>query len=272
MPELRRHETPSAAETIERDGRIEALLVDGLDRYFAAQFVDAINIWTRVLFLDRSHARARAYIDRARTALAERQRRTDEMLETGDELLEQGRTEAARTLLAEAVAVSGDDERAAALRLRLERVERAHAAARVGGRRPRIVDAEPVRPWAWPPRTPASAVALGLGAIVLVLVIGGGTAVTRTWLGLGEAAGGPLRVGSAPIALPVLSSADAALVRARSLYARGRLGEALRALDRVSVESPARAAADRLRNEIQQILLAGGPGIARITDPVEGRR
>jgi hypothetical protein len=59
--------------------------------------------------------------------------------------------------------------------------------------------------------------------------------------------------------LPVMSSGEVALVRARSLYGRGRLAEALQALDRVSVDSPVRAAADQLRVEIQQILLASGP-------------
>ena len=44
----------------DRLGQAEALLVDGLDCYFAARYEDAIHIWTRVLFLDRSHARARA--------------------------------------------------------------------------------------------------------------------------------------------------------------------------------------------------------------------
>ena len=39
-----------------------------------ADYEQAIHVWTRVLFLDRGHARARAYIERARSALAERQR------------------------------------------------------------------------------------------------------------------------------------------------------------------------------------------------------
>ena len=43
----------------------------------------AINVWTRALFLDRSHARARAYIERARSALAERQRESEELLQNG---------------------------------------------------------------------------------------------------------------------------------------------------------------------------------------------
>ena len=75
-----------------RDSQTEALLVDGLDRYFNGQYYEAINLWTRVLFIDRSHARARAYIDRARTALAERQRHVEELLHTANELVTRGDT------------------------------------------------------------------------------------------------------------------------------------------------------------------------------------
>ena len=49
---------------------------------------------------------------------------------------------------------------------------------------------------------------------------------------------------------------DAALVRARALYSRGRLSEALRALDRVAIDSELRPEADQLRVEIQRLLLA----------------
>ena len=129
MAEPRRLDSSSSPDAAGRDGEIDALLVDGLDRYFNGRYDDAIHIWTRVLFLDRSHARARAYIDRARTAVAERQRRSDELLATTGQLLDRGETEGARLLLAEAVAASGDDEHAAALRSRLERLERAAAGA-----------------------------------------------------------------------------------------------------------------------------------------------
>ena len=37
----------------EDEARIENLLVTGLDHYFAGEFEQAINLWTRVLFLDR---------------------------------------------------------------------------------------------------------------------------------------------------------------------------------------------------------------------------
>ena len=55
----------------DRDAKIEQLLLVGLDHYFAGRYELAINVWTRALFIDRSHARARAYIERARSAQAE---------------------------------------------------------------------------------------------------------------------------------------------------------------------------------------------------------
>ena len=61
--------------------KIEQLLLAGLDAYFAGQHEQAINIWSRVLFLDRAHARARAYIERARQALAERHRAAEALVQ-----------------------------------------------------------------------------------------------------------------------------------------------------------------------------------------------
>src|SRR5262245_45758019 len=149
MPESKRLESQPAAEVADRDSRVEALLLEGLDRYFAGQYEDAIHVWTRVLFLDRAHARARAYIDRARTALAERQRRAEEMLAATSELLAQGQTERARALLSQAEAASGDDQHTAALRAKLDRVERARLHA---GRRPHVpvvADLQPARRHQW---------------------------------------------------------------------------------------------------------------------------
>jgi hypothetical protein len=56
--------------------------------------------------------------------------------------------------------------------------------------------------------------------------------------------------------VPVLSTAEVALVRARTAVARGRLSEALKELDRVALGSPDRPAADQLRIEVQQLLMA----------------
>src|SRR5439155_13388122 len=88
-----------AASDADRTAKIEQLLLAGLDHYFAAQYDQAINVWTRALFLDRSHARARAYIDRARSAVAERQRESEELLQDGIAAFDRGDAGEARRLL-----------------------------------------------------------------------------------------------------------------------------------------------------------------------------
>ncbi len=243
-----RREIADAGAGPDRDSRVESLLVEGLDRYFAGRYEDAVHIWTRVLFVDRAHPRARAYIDRARTALAERQRRSDELLHASQTLLDQGRTGAARQLLTEAIAVTGDDERAAALRMRLDRAERARTGMPA-------VEA--------PSSTAVSSVDAYLQAPALWWGLVGVTALVMLWLVArvvlpasqsAEPAMTPAAVASSVV--PVLSSSDVALVRARTLYARGRLADALRALDRVAIESSLRTEADQLRVEIQRLLLS----------------
>src|ERR1700704_2911155 len=87
-----------AAADPDRDEKIEQLLLAGLDHYFAARYEHAINVWTRALFLDRSHPRAHAYIERARSALAERQRRSEELLQDGVSALNRGHGYEARRL------------------------------------------------------------------------------------------------------------------------------------------------------------------------------
>ena len=68
--------TPPAPSSPPDDqaARIDQLLTAGLDEYFAGRYDGAVQVWSRVFFLDRSNARARAYIERARSAVAERQR------------------------------------------------------------------------------------------------------------------------------------------------------------------------------------------------------
>src|SRR5688572_30912617 len=90
---------PQGASDTDRDAKIEQLLLVGLDHYFAAEYEQAINVWTRALFLDRSHARARAYIERARSAQAERQRESEELLHNGVAAFDRGESEEARRLL-----------------------------------------------------------------------------------------------------------------------------------------------------------------------------
>ena len=109
----------------ERDARIEEFLLAGLDHYFSEQYDLAINVWTRVLFIDRGHARARAYIERARGAIAERQRKGDELLYTGAVALDRGDAGTARELVTSAVEHGASADEALALIARIDRLETA---------------------------------------------------------------------------------------------------------------------------------------------------
>src|SRR3954464_2944843 len=117
------------------ESRIEELLLAGLDHYFNGQHELAISVWTRVLFLDRSHARARASIDRARRptprprasierargAIAERQREGEELLQTGAAAFNRGDADDARRLLTSAIERGAQPDEALAI---LERIDR----------------------------------------------------------------------------------------------------------------------------------------------------
>jgi tetratricopeptide (TPR) repeat protein len=254
MADPKRLDLSPVSDAADRDGQAEALLVEGLDHYFAGRFEQAIHLWTRVLFLDRSHARARAYIDRARLALSERQRQAEEMLQASRELIEQGRTEAARHLLSEVVAAGGDEERAEVLRVHLERVERIRLPPYPGAAQTAAAPGD-VPGWSWPRRSRHVTSLVALGATVVLIVVAATSPAVRDLIGLGGERSEITTVSSVA-SLPILSSSEVALVRARTLYSRGRLAEALQALERVSSESSVRAAADTLRVEIQQLLLA----------------
>ena len=178
MTDRSRFDAPAAALGSERDreARVEDLLLSGLDHYFAGQHELAINVWTRVLFLDRGHARARAYIERARGAIAERQREGEELLHTGAAAFQRGEAETARRLLTSAVEQGAGTEEALALLDRLDRLEAAGVRQESRTERRRRAAAEALHPdsaaprsiagsgglppaWSW--ASPAASVAIG---------------------------------------------------------------------------------------------------------------
>jgi len=269
MPESRRAPSLPGSDAADRDSRAEALLVEGLDRYFNGRYEDAIHLWTRVLFLDRSHARARAYIDRARTALTERQRVAEQMLHESREWLARGQTAEARSLLTEAVATSGDDERAAALRMELERVERAAA---LDVALPVPVRPTPVSDRLLRPLQSRAVMTLLIGlAVSLFLVAASASPTVQSLVGL-DTPPAPIASVAAGLEFPAPSRAEVALVRARTLFNAGRLAEALRVLDTVSADGVTRAEADKLRIDIQQLLLATGQKSAPEVRRPDGRQ
>jgi hypothetical protein len=214
----------SAASEPDRDAKIEQLLLAGLDHYFAAQYEHAITVWTRVLFLDRTHARARAYIERARSAQAERQRELEERAATQS---------AAADVLRPDVALAGE-------RTRLDRAT------------PRV---EPSA------RSKVRGTSASIAAAV-VLMLAGFAAINRWAPQQWAAWRGVLQTGprtALPVArdaLIVPRRAELSLERARSLTAEGHLRDALTILETVRPTDPERAEADRLRADIQRQLLA----------------
>jgi hypothetical protein len=144
------------------------------------------------------------------------------MLQESHVLLEQGQTAAARHLLVEAVAESGDDEHAAALRVRLERHERADAASRVEPGATAAI-AEVVPGWSWPRRSRTAMGAVAVLVAALVLVIGVTSTDVQDWVGL-RSDREQLLSRTAALKLPMLSSADVVDSRANPLQPRAAGG------------------------------------------------
>jgi hypothetical protein len=244
----------------ERDARIEELLLTGLDHYFAGRHELAINVWSRVLFLDRGHGKARAYIERARGAVSERQREADELFHTGVAALKRGDRIAARRLLTSAAERGAAGEEALALLHRLDRLEAAgrravtRAAARDPGADPAAAPAAPAgrdHRVAW--------VAGGILAGILIAAVAGAYLwmVTEPFdLGDGRSAGPAM----AADPLPVLSPSEIRLMRARDLFEKGRMHEALAMLDAGDPGDRLRASYDVLRATIQRRLIEAGAG------------
>ena len=245
----------------DRDARIEELLVEGLDHYFSERYELAINVWTRVLFIDRGHARARAYIERARSAAAERLRKGDELLHTGAAAFDRGDADAAREMIAAAVEHGASRDEALALLSRMDRLE---VAAAQSGTRTRLASRVAVSrrdPAVAPGHARLRWIAAGLiagvvlGAAVLALAVQRGIVRWPASLRGDVGVASPL---AAP--LPVPSSSELAFSRAQALHARGRLHDALAALDPIAYGDPLRARADELKAAIQRQLLAGARG------------
>ena len=237
----------------DREARIEQLLLTGLDHYFAGQHEQAINIWTRVVFLERHHDRARAYIERARSALAERQREVEELVQSGVAAYDAGETHAARDLLSRALERGSDTAH-----VFLERLNRMDASPVVADARTESAPARrsvPLRTRSSAPWTGWIAASIGAGLVAIVMLLGG--LPIGNWLSeLQHVSEAPAPQSPPADALPVVRASEAVLTRARALYAGGHFHDALRSLERIDIADPFRPDADRLRGEIQRDLLA----------------
>ena len=243
----------------DRDAKIEQLLLAGLDHYFAGQYQQAINVWTRALFLDRSHARARAYIERARGALAERQRESEELLQSGVQAFERGQGSEARRLLRDALDSGAPSDEALSLLDRLDRIDQASPAASPtvsSGAQARGPDRAPPRPAA--PSWRSGAWLKGRrGALGLAMVVVSVAAVLSV-VRFGPDTRPAAVASPAPdqeVVLPLPRRAERSLARAQTLAAGGRLRDALIALEDVRATDAEKAEADLLRGRLQRQLL-----------------
>jgi hypothetical protein len=181
--------------------------------------------------------------------MAERLRESDEILHTGVAAYNAGDIDRARELLTQAVEQGTDG--ADILLGRLNRVSgsgtpdtRFEPRARMSApdRGPLLVQR---RRWA-----AVTVVACAIAAVVFL-----GSLPFATWLSAPAVSGPALAPAVIDEPLPVVRTAEMAIVRARELYAGGQFHEALRTLDRVAFADPVRGEADRLRADIQRGLL-----------------
>lgn len=250
---------PEAAAGPDRDAKIEQLLLVGLDHYFAGRYEHAINVWTRALFLDRSHPRARAYIERARSALAEGQRESEELLQNGVAAFHRGDGDEARRLLRSAIDRGAPSEEALAL---LDRLDRVDTSAPAVPQEPVLRSAPSIGGPVSHPRRSSSPPPGVFIAVVVVAALAAFAAASSGVIDWRVLVGSdvPTTTLSAPIPREVMPPpprrGELSLARARTLAAAGHLRDALVALDGVRTTDPERPDADRLRADIQRQLIA----------------
>ena len=259
---------PSGSDA-ERDVKIEQLLLSGLDHYFKGRYQRAIDVWTRVLFLDRSHARARAYIDRARAALAEQLRESEEYLHTGVEAFKRGDVSEARALLTSAVERGGGRDEVLALLDRLNRLETAGGrgakprGSTTGTQTARAQEAGPAQQISRRP----------VRVVPLVLLFG--LVVASGYVALSWDRWAPVLVGSPTPSvvgltvgpsqpLPIPSASEVTMLRVERLVAAGRHHDALDLLASIGRGDPRAEEAEALRTAIQRELLAAAEPVSPV--------
>jgi hypothetical protein len=248
------------ASGADREAKLEQLLLLGLDHYFSAEYEQAVNVWSRALFLDRSNARARAYIERARSALSEKLRQSEELLHDGVAAFNRGEGGEARRLLEAAMHQGAPRDQALALLDRLDRLERGAApdvhgsVSRAGAPANDAIDRD----------RPSRTKRIVAGVAIAVLLLAGAAIVAVSnvsewrWVLAPSPSDAPAVTppNAGQRALPIPRRGETALARAEALAARGHLHDALNVLEDVRITDPQRPDADRLRTDIQRQLLA----------------
>ena len=245
--------TSSAPSSVPDDqaARVDQLLTAGLDEYFAGRYDGAVQVWSRVFFLDRANARARAYIERARSAVAERQR-VAEATAAGD--MHRSWGDDARPAEPRAATDPGVLVVSGALAARLAPPQAAPEAD--------VVDRGEVAPAATRPAKVAHA--LLVAAAGVLLFVAGYTVAARDRI-FELVSGVSARHGPAANA----RVSEVALHDARQAFEARRYDDARRALARIPAGDPLRPQADALAAQIQRAWPIVSPMLAPAA-PVRG--
>ncbi len=264
------------------------LFRQGEELYSRGLYHEAIHVWTRILFLDRGNSEARLRIDKAKEAVAERQRRLDAEIAEALALLESGDVDGARARVRSVLASDGSHGEANVLAAAIEALDRQ-------ARKPEAQEAQEAKSQAdaigTPPApSPAKGVVIKVakspkpgspriaraaGSRLKMAAFLSGVlllfAVSAFYLSMNWAAivsGGALGRASGSTAMvlpdsPAASAPDLSELRyfnGERLFAQGRYREALVELRRVDRDSVVVAEARSLILRIEDRLLRGPTG------------
>jgi hypothetical protein len=219
-----------------------------------------------VLFLDRNHDRARAYIDRARSAQAEQLRTSEALVHQGLEAFDRGEVGRARALLSHALDQGASHDLALGVLGRIDRLDVGQQSSAAALAKPETRRRALARHSAAPAiDATRRSLARAWTCLILTVVVAAGLLAWTApdlslWWPASSQAVRPIAVPTALSPLPVPAPTEVYVTRARALFANGKLRDALSALDRVPQGDSLRQDAERLRGEIQQqLLLSASP-------------
>jgi len=135
------------------DAKIKTLIEDGEGLFAKKKFQAAIEVWSRVYAIDRTHAQAGVLIDRAKAVLEDLSRQVDETYFRGVDALESGNLAEARKHLQEVLTIHPEHPDAQRYLQQVEERSKGKAAASAPQARP-ATDAARPSPGAPPPPSP----------------------------------------------------------------------------------------------------------------------
>ena len=264
-----------------QQARLEALFTQGQELFSRGLYEHAINVWTRILFLDRGNILARRTIEKGKQALAERQRRLDSVVVEASGALDTGDRIAARRIISKVLAEDPRHVEGRSLFERLEALERRPDGSRPSeafpparsqkslARIPVHKKLQAVQRAPLPASSPFKIAAFWFAALVLFL--SGGLYLHFNWESLlSDAEFVPTVPSSWSVgkesSLPIPGIAELNYYNGARLFAKGHYRAALVELSQVDRRCACAERARGLILRIEERLLRGGPPVNEIED------